>query len=349
MKIGIANDSAMAAEALRRVIAASEHQVAWIARNGRDAVRLCADLPPDLVLMDLAMPVLDGIEATRQIMRAHPCAILIVTANPQDQPGQVFRALGAGALDVTATPVLLGQADGAAALLAKIRTIGKLVAGAAAHAGAATAGAAAAAAAPTGPLKRLVAIGASTGGPVVLARLLSRWRPPPDTAAVVVQHIDAAFAGRLAQWLDGQAISPVRPICDGDALEGGVVQLARTNDHLRLAPGQRLHYDAHPRDAVYRPSIDVFFDSVARHWERDAIGILLTGMGRDGAAGLLALRRAGKATIAQDQASCAVYGMPRAAAELGAAERILAPDAIAAVLPGASAASGASSILRTDD
>jgi two-component system response regulator WspF len=346
MKIGIANDSPMAAEALRRVIAASEHRVAWIARNGLDAVRLCADLPPDLVLMDLAMPVLDGIEATRRIMREHPCAILVVTANPQDNPAEVFRALGAGALDVTAAPVLLGQGGGEAALLAKIRTIGKLVAGMAVQGAGAGAGSSATAVAPAGPLKRLVAIGASTGGPVVLARLLSLWRPPPDTAAVVVQHIDAAFAGRLAQWLDGQGLAPVRPIGDGDALEGGVVQLARTNDHLRLAPGQRLHYDAHPRDAVYRPSIDVFFDSVARYWDRDATGILLTGMGRDGATGLLALRRAGKATIAQDQASCAVYGMPRAAAELHAAERILAPDAIAAALSGAA---GERPVSRTDD
>jgi two-component system response regulator WspF len=332
VKIGIANDSPMAAEALRRVIAASEHRVAWIARNGLDAVRLCADLPPDLVLMDLAMPVLDGIEATRRIMHEHPCAILVVTANPKDQPGQVFRALGAGALDVTATPVLLGQAGGEAALLAKIRTIGKLVAGLPAHGHAhapAPAGTAAI------EVQRLVAIGASTGGPVALARVLSRWRPPPDTATVVVQHIDAAFAGHLAHWLDGQGLAPVRAIGDGDALEGGVVQLARTNDHLRLAPGGRLHYDAHPRDAVYRPSIDVFFDSVARHWERDAVGVLMTGMGRDGAAGLLALRAAGKTTIAQDQASCAVYGMPRAAAELGAAQHILGPDAIAAALPGA--------------
>jgi two-component system response regulator WspF len=330
MKIGIANDSPMAAEALRRVIAASEHRVAWIARNGLDAVRLCADLPPDLVLMDLAMPVLDGIEATRRIMREHPCAILVVTANPRDNPGQVFRALGAGALDVTATPVLLGQAGGETALLAKIRTIGKLVAhpSVQGHAHAQES-------APACAVQHLVAIGASTGGPVALARLLAHWRPPPDTAAVVVQHIDVAFAGHLAHWLDGQGIAPVRAIGEGEALEGGVVQLARTNDHLRLTPAQRLCYDAHPRDEVYRPSIDVFFESVARHWQRPATCILLTGMGRDGARGLLALRRAGKTTIAQDQASSAVYGMPRAAAEIGAAERILALDAIARALPGA--------------
>nr|WP_314539618.1 chemotaxis-specific protein-glutamate methyltransferase CheB [uncultured Massilia sp.] len=321
MRIAIANDSPTAAEALRRAIAAGgEHQVAWIARTGVDAVRLCADLPPDLVLMDLAMPLLDGVEATRRIMRDSPCAILVVTARPQDNVNQVFRALGAGALDVTATPVLLGQ-GGEEALLAKIRTLGKLVAGGTLPAPAGTAS-----------IKRLVAIGASTGGPVALARLLKHWRPPPDTAAVVVQHIDPDFAVHLARWLGEQAKTAVRAIADGDALEGGVVQVAATNDHLRLAPGQRLCYDAHPRDEVYRPSIDVFFHSVARQWERDATGILLTGMGRDGAAGLLAMRGAGHATIAQDEASSAVYGMPRAAAENGAAARILALDDIAPAL-----------------
>lgn len=325
MRIAIANDSPTAAEALRRVLAASgEHQVAWIARTGVDAVRLCADLPPDLVLMDLAMPLMDGVEATRRIMRASPCAILVVTARPQDNVNQVFKALGAGALDVTATPVLLGQ-GGEDALLAKIRTIGKLV------------GAPAAQAAPGAPAEgaaRLVAIGASTGGPLALARVLERWKPPPDTAAVVVQHIDPAFAVHLARWLGERCRTPVRAIADGDALEGGMVQVAASEDHLRLTPERRLCYDPHPRDEIYRPSIDVFFDSVARHWQRPATGVLLTGMGRDGANGLLALRRAGHATIAQDEASSAVYGMPRAAAQIGAAARILPLDAISSALLG---------------
>jgi two-component system response regulator WspF len=121
MKIGIVNDVAMAAEALRRVVATSrEHEVAWVARTGKEALRMCTENRPDLVLMDLSMPEMDGVEATRQIMQHAPCAILIVTAQPQDNVSQVFRALGAGALDVTATPVLLGGSGGDAALLAKI-------------------------------------------------------------------------------------------------------------------------------------------------------------------------------------------------------------------------------------
>jgi two-component system response regulator WspF len=331
MKIGIVNDVAMAAEALRRAVAGSrEHEVAWVARTGQEAVRMCADNRPDLVLMDLNMPELDGVEATREIMQQSPCAILIVTARPQDNVSQVFRALGAGALDVTATPVLLGGAGADAELLAKIKTIGKLIRVSRADPPAPSAAAPHAAA--DAGVRHLLAIGASTGGPAAVARILAGWTPAPGTAIVVVQHIDASFAGHFAKWLGEQVAMPVRVIDDGDALEAGVVQVARTNDHLLLGASARLQYDANPLDYAYRPSVDVFFRCVAAHWADEATGVLLTGMGRDGAAGLLAMRQAGKATIAQDQASSAVYGMPRAAAEIDAAQRILSLDTIMTVL-----------------
>ncbi len=329
MKIGIANDVAMAAEALRRVIAgASEHQVLWIARSGLEAVRLCAENRPDLVLMDLNMPDLDGVEATRQIMERSPCAILVVTGQPQDNVSQVFRALGAGALDVTATPILRGVNGGDAALLAKIKTISKLVRVSGADAPPVGA---AGEALETG-VKHLLAIGASTGGPVAIARILRGWVPAAGTAIVVVQHIDENFAQHFARWLGEQLPIPVKVIDDGDALEAGVVQIAKTNDHLILNQRKRLHYDPEPRDYAFRPSVDVFFACVARHWEGEATGVLLTGMGRDGARGLLAMRHAGKLTLAQDQASSAVYGMPRAAADLDAAQQILPLENIARVL-----------------
>ncbi|MBC7861313.1 MAG: chemotaxis protein CheB, partial [Burkholderiaceae bacterium] len=168
----------------------------------------------------------------------------------------------------------------------------------------------------------------STGGPAAVAKVLAGWSAPPGCAIVVVQHIDRDFAGHFAKWLGDQLVMPVRVIEDGEPLSAGAVLVARTNDHLVMDRRCRLRYDAAPRDYVYRPSVDVFFECVARHWAGAALGVLLTGMGRDGAAGLLALRRAGKTCLAQDQASCAVYGMPRAAAELDAAQWILPLDEI---------------------
>ena len=329
MRIGIANDVAMAAEALRRVVAStSEHQVVWIARTGAEAVRMCVDNRPDLILMDLNMPELDGVEATRQIMEKAPCAILVVTGQPRDNVSQVFRALGAGALDVTATPILSGADGGDAELLAKIKTIGKLIRVSGLENQAQDGGAEPG----DGAVTRLLAIGASTGGPVAIAKILAGWRVPANTAIVVVQHIDQNFAGHFAKWLGDQLEAPVRVVEDGDALLGGCVQVARTNDHLVLSGRQRLHYDENPRDYAYRPSADVFFGCVARHWHAQACGVLLTGMGRDGASGLLAMRQAGHLTLAQDQASSAVYGMPRAAAEIDAAEHILNLDSIRRLL-----------------
>ncbi|MFB9243852.1 chemotaxis-specific protein-glutamate methyltransferase CheB [Massilia antarctica] len=328
MKIGIANDVAMAAEALRRVVAStSEHQVVWIARTGLEAVRMCIDNRPDLILMDLNMPQLDGVEATRQIMEKAPCAILVVTGQPQDNVSQVFRALGAGALDVTATPLLARGGGGDSALLHKIKTIGKLI-----RVSVADAHPPHAPERGDGKIKHLLAIGSSTGGPIAVAKVLAGWNPAPGTAIVVVQHIDENFAAHFSKWLGEQLIMPVRVVDDGDPLEAGCVQIARTNDHLVLSARQRLHYDQAPRDYAYRPSVDVFFHCVARHWDGDATGVLLTGMGRDGANGLLAMRQAGKATIAQDQASSAVYGMPRAAAEIDAAQQILSLENIGRAL-----------------
>lgn len=327
MRIGIANDVAMAAEALRRVIAStSEHQVLWIARTGLEAVRMCAEQRPDLVLMDLNMPELDGVEATRRIMEQSPCAILIVTGAPQDNVSQVFRALGAGALDVTATPILSGGSGDDAALLAKVKTIGKLVRASAVEAQVQ------AGAPERGDVRHLVAIGASTGGPIAVARILHRWIPAPGTAIVVIQHIDENFAPHFCKWLGDQLSIPVNVIKDGDSLEAGCVQIARTNDHLTLSARHKLHYDAEPRGYAYRPSVDAFYRCVAQHWGGEATGILLTGMGRDGAEGLLAMRQAGKLTIAQDEASCAVYGMPRAAADIAAAAQILSLDHISRLL-----------------
>jgi two-component system, chemotaxis family, response regulator WspF len=148
----------------------------------------------------------------------------------------------------------------------------------------------------------------------------------------VVQHVDEQFAAGMAEWLNQSSPLPVRIAQDGARPLPGCVALAGTNHHLVLDRAARLRYTPEPRGLVYRPSVDVFFESVNAHWRSAVTGVLLTGMGQDGARGLKALRDAGHYTIAQDRSSSAVYGMPKAAAELGAAADVLAVDKIAAAL-----------------
>ncbi|WP_445940308.1 chemotaxis response regulator protein-glutamate methylesterase [Pseudomonas sp.] len=320
MRIGIVNDMPLAVEALRRALArAPEHQVVWVAGSGTEAVKRCREDAPDLLLMDLLMPEMDGVEATRQIMASTPCAILIVTSDVDRHVSRVFEAMGHGALDVVATPVLGTAAlPDAAALLRKIRNLGLLFEQNTTRK-------------TSEPIQRatnscrqpLVAIGASAGGPAALVELLKQLPSGFPAAVVLVQHVDEAFATGMAQWLSSESHLPVRLARPGDVPQPGSVLLAGSNDHLILQRNGELAYSSEPSAHIYRPSIDVFFESVVANWRGDPIGVLLTGMGRDGAQGLPSMRRRGFITIAQDQASCAVYGMPKAAAQLGAASEIL--------------------------
>jgi two-component system chemotaxis response regulator CheB/two-component system response regulator WspF len=331
MKIGIVNDMPLAVEALRRALdSRPDLEIAWVAQDGGEALDYCVGQTPDVVLMDLVMPKMDGIEATRRIMARAPCAILVVTVDVGANAWRVFEAMGAGALDAVDTPTLAG-ADarrGAAALIAKIDQIGARLASAR---GAAPAAIVPRAAAGCG----LIAIGASAGGPAALATVLGGLPASFAAAIVIVQHVDRAFAEGMAQWLDAQSKLPVRIAREGDIPTAGTVLLAATNDHLHFAAANRLGYTAEPVEMPYRPSVDVFFQSVAARWSGRALGVLLTGMGRDGAIGLKTMRAKGCHTIAQDEATSAVYGMPKAAAALNAAVRILPLPRIADAIAGA--------------
>ncbi|MDE1166035.1 MAG: chemotaxis response regulator protein-glutamate methylesterase [Pseudomonas sp.] len=327
MKIAIVNDMPMAVEALRRALAFEPaHQIVWVAYNGAEAVEQCARLTPDLILMDLIMPVMDGVEATRQIMAATPCAIVIVTVDRQQNVHRVFEAMGHGALDVVDTPALGAgnPKEAAAPLLRKILNIGWLIGQRSPQVKTEPA-----------PLRKavqrhgLVAIGSSAGGPAALETLLRGLPRDFPAAVVLVQHVDQVFAAGMADWLSSSADLPVRLAREGEPPQPGTVLLAGTNHHIRLLKDGTLAYTAEPVNEIYRPSIDVFFESVARYWSGDAVGVLLTGMGRDGAQGLKLMRQQGYLTIAQDQQSSAVYGMPKAAAAIDAAVEIRSLELIA--------------------
>ena len=328
MRIGLVNDLPMAVELLRRiVVSTTEHAVAWIAVNGREAVEACRHDRPDLILMDLNMPEMDGVTATQRIMAATPCPILLVTASVDANVSGVYEAMGHGALDAVDIPTV--GADGnasaqSAALLARIAMIGRLSRD---IAPVTRTQASARTAAPSA--QQLIAIGASAGGPAAVASLLGGLPHGFPAALVLVQHLDAHFVPGFASWLGQHTALSVRAAIEGDRPEPGTVLIAASGDHLVFKSGNDLGYRSEPRDYVYRPSVDVFFESVAQWWQGDLVGVLLTGMGRDGARGLKLLRDRKHLTLAQDRATSAVYGMPKAAAAIDAASEILPLAAIA--------------------
>jgi two-component system response regulator WspF len=319
VRIGIVNDDPIAVEALRRALTTVPvHSVAWVARDGAEAVNRCTLDRPDIVLMDLIMPVMDGVEATRRIMATTPCPILVVTGDVTRNTGKVFAAMGAGALDVVSTPTLTSgnRESSASALLTKIRLIGQL--------GVAQGGGSLPGVASDGtPASALIAIGASAGGPPAVAHVLRDLSSDLRAAVLVVQHVDAEFVDSMAEWFDSQCSLVVRVARAGVKPEAGCAYLAGGDLHLVVDPDGSLAYRSEPVDAPYRPSADVLFGSIAENWRGQSVGVVLSGMGRDGALGLLQMRTAGARTIAQDKATSAVFGMPRAAAELNAASDIL--------------------------
>lgn len=328
MRIAIVNDMPMAVEALRRIVVEQHiHQVVWTAASGREAIEHCKRDLPDLILMDMVMPELNGAESTRIIMRDTPCPILVVTSSVHENAALVFEAMGAGALDAVSTPVLgfSGQHAGKEDFMQKLRTIERLInADRRKHKVTGRGGA------PSGQL--MLAIGASTGGPHAVAEILRCLPSDLPAAVVVVQHVDESFAPGLIDWLAKQTKLKVKMAEEGETARMATVYVAATNNHLTMTERQCFKYESEPKSLVYRPSVDVFFNSLAAHWPGNVIGVLLTGMGRDGAQGLLQLKMTGALTIAQNKETCAVYGMPRAAVDIGAAEQVLPLGDIATVI-----------------
>lgn len=324
MRIAIVDDRPLAAEVIRRVVlSVPGYAVAWTAADGGEAVRKAARDRPDLLLMDMLMPGLNGAEATRQIMATTPCPILVVTASVSGNFGLVYEALGAGAMDAVNTPVAdpAGGVHGGDQLLAKIAQVARKVK-AGARPGDSAAQPALAAVPP------LTVIGASTGGPQALVRLLQGLPTGFPGAVLITQHITPDFTHGLADWLSQQSRFPVRVANPGDQPAAGAALLAGRDDHLVLRADGTLAYTPNPTDTPFRPNVDALFDSVAAHWPAAGCGVLLTGMGRDGAEGLANLRRGGWHTFAQDAASCVVNGMPAEAVKLGAAQHVLPPAEI---------------------
>ena len=307
-------------------------EVVGEAEDGRHAIELCQALRPDVMTMDMMLPVMTGLAATEYIMAHCPTPILVVSSSVNR--GELFRtydALAAGAVDVLEKP-RGDEPEGhweqrfidTVKLVARIRVITHLRA----RTGAGVSPVALTQAPDIDPTPgrpcRLIAIGASTGGPGAIVEVLRGLSPKMQAPVLLVLHINEPFGTAFADWLDAQTPRRVAFARDGEPLAdvAGRVALAPPGRHLAVRHG-RLHLTGTPERHSCRPSVDVLFESVASDCGATAAGCLLTGMGRDGAAGLLAMRRAGGSTIAQDEATSVIYGMPREAALLGAAMQVL--------------------------
>jgi two-component system chemotaxis response regulator CheB len=345
IRVLVVEDSATMRHHLRESLKGDpELRVVGEALDGGQAVDLCGKLRPDVVTMDMMLPTMSGLVATEHIMAEFPTPILVVSSADRQELFSTYNALAAGAVDVLEKP--RGDASdagwerrlcAAVRMVSRIRVIthprarldGRPRTGAPDSARPQPAPQPAVAG--DGALQ-VVALGASTGGPGALTDLLRALPPDFRTPVLCVQHIAASepFAVAFSDWLGDQTGRNVSYAVDGTPVSilGTRVVLAPPDRHLLIRDGL-LRLSDGPHRHSCRPAVDLLFESVATEYGGAAAGALLTGMGRDGADGLLKMRARGAVTFAQDEASCVVYGMPQAAAMLGAAAHIMSPSRIA--------------------
>ena len=335
IRVVLVDDSPVAIYVLKKILASvSDIEVVGTAENGKQGLKLVSELNPDVICTDLHMPVMDGLEFTRKVMQLRPTPILVVSISvSEDKTSNVFNLLQAGAVDVLAKPQDGMRHDDrhlAHELVRKIRLLSGVVM--------------------FSPLKNhkrgatepvdilepkggteIIVIGSSTGGPQALATLLPALPADFRTPIVCIQHITHGFLPGLIDWLNETSRLRVTEAMAGESPQPGHVYFSREDAHLTIAESGKFSYLKHDGTGIC-PSVDKTMNSVADYYGRHAIGVPLTGMGDDGARGMLRIAQSGGLTIAQDEASCIVFGMPKRAIELGAAKHTLSLHGIAKML-----------------
>lgn len=322
--------------------------------NGKEAIEMCESLQPDVVTLDMVMPVMSGLAATEYIMAYCPTPIIIVSASTNR--GEIYKtydALSAGAVDVVEKPTAASGEQWSRDFVRAVKIASRVTvithprarlreqfvppdlgADAAEPVLAERPTLQSTAKAAGGEVPGLIAMGASTGGPSAVLSIVSALDSSFALPILLVIHVGSMFGGEMADWLDEHTALEVRRATDDQPLpqagQGGVI-MAPPGQHM-VVDGDRLRLTDAPPRLSCRPSVDVLFESVARSFGASAVGCLLTGMGRDGAEGLLAIHDAGGITLAQDEATSVIYGMPAAAAELGAVDQQLPLSSFAGAL-----------------
>jgi two-component system chemotaxis response regulator CheB len=310
-----------------------ELEVVGTCANGQEALEATRRLRPQVITMDVEMPVMDGLTAVEHIMSEVPTPILMLTADPRQQaPELTYRALEMGALALQIKPSIDAGLEAwnlsrEVKLLASVRVIRHIRSQrrsppSGSHG----------VPVPMGMPYGVVAVASSTGGPQVIYRMLSELPADFPTPICIVQHINAAFAESLAGWLAGASKLKVRLARDGEQLLPGNVLIAPPGQHLVIPSRGRVALRAGVERDGHMPSGTVLLESAAKAYGRRALGLVLTGMGEDGAEGLLSIKQAGGLTLAQSEESCVVFGMPGAAVARKAVEHLVHGDDIAATL-----------------
>jgi len=335
IKVLIVDDSPVSRDLLEHLLNADrEIEVIGFAGSGEEAIAALRLKRPDVITMDVHMPGLDGFQTTHRIMTEHPLPVIIVTASLDPVADSAnFRALEAGALAILIKPPGLGHPDhlrAAAELVQTVKLMSEVRVVRRSTRPAVTL---------HPPLKvtpaervKIVAIGASTGGPVVVQSILASLPGDFPVPLLVVQHMAEGFISGFSEWLAGSCAIRVKVGEQGERLTPGIAYVAPGGTHLELDAMGRINLTAGHPGQLLCPSVTRLFQSVAERVGRQAVGILLSGMGSDGAQGLRELRDKGALTIVQDEESCVVYGMPGEAVKLQAAQHVLSPESIIAML-----------------
>jgi len=334
IRVLVADDSPLMCKILTNILNSDPQiLVVGVAHNGKEAVEVVSNLKPDIITMDIHMPVMDGLEATKQIMSYRPTPILIVSTSIfKVGMEKVFKAISYGALDVIDKGEIEagGNKETEKALIDKVKflsgvrviyhplakvekdkesktlSVPKL-----------------------SSLERIVAIASSTGGPQALLKILKSFPADFPCGIVIVQHITSGFVEGLVDWLDTECQLNVKVAEDSEEISPGVAYIAPCDVQMRVETHGRIKLSQEPPHDGHRPSGDILLESVARVYKSGAIGVILTGMGRDGAVGIKSIKHMFGQTIAQDEKSCVIFGMPKVAIEMNVVDKVLPLDKIA--------------------
>jgi two-component system, chemotaxis family, protein-glutamate methylesterase/glutaminase len=331
IRVVVIDDSTFVRQALTRMLAAPDIKVVGTAADGYEGIEKVQELRPDVVTLDVKMPRMDGLEALQRIMRECPTPVLLLSSLTREGADITLRGLELGAMDFVDKSSVQGHMN-LLSLTDELRAKVRALAGVprsrlAALVPPVSTPATMARSLRSGRRAQVVAIGTSTGGPPALQAIIPRLPADLAVAVLVVQHMPVGFTRSLAERLDQRSSLPVREAEDGETVVPGAVLIAPAGRHLKVRKrgGQvKVQLDDEPHSALHRPSVDVLMASVARAYGGQAVGVVLTGMGSDGVEGLRAIRDAGGRTLAESEESCVIYGMPKAAAEAGVVDRVVA-------------------------